>query len=217
MTAPVSTGAIEAFHDLPRRDLNYRPVSWEEASADPSWRIDEVTRSLAVEPPGEPEADGPFRRVARTLETYEFADPDIIRGVYDPDEPLEGRNMLLEGRFWWMRFHMGVRIHGVVDDVVRADDGSLLHRFGWSYRTLEGHLEEGEMSYQVRKHAESGEVTLWVRGHSRRARIDNPLVRWGFTVFGRRQQGRFYRQIVEHMTTIARLGPRPPQAPEHAT
>lgn len=203
VTAPVSDKAIDYFHTLERRGLNFEPISWQDACADPRWRTDQSTRLLAAETPGDPDTQGPYQRAIEALEAYEFADPDIVRGVYDPTTPLDGRNMLLVGRFLHLRFHMGVRIGGVVDETATDEEDRPIRSFGWHYRTLEDHLEQGQMDYEIRKYLDSGEVEFRVRGYSRAAPIGNPVVRLGFALFGRRQQARFYRNIVDRMALIA--------------
>ena len=47
---------------------------------------------------------------------YEFTDPRLVRAVYSSAAGLLGRDMLLEGRFLWLRFYLGVRITGVADE-----------------------------------------------------------------------------------------------------
>ena len=91
------------------------------------------------------------------MRDYEFADPSIVRAVYHPDRPLEDRDMLLEGRFYGLRFHFGVRVggRGRRDPAV---DGRQVRVWGWNYRTLQGHLEMGQMDYEVWKWLDTGEV-----------------------------------------------------------
>jgi uncharacterized protein (UPF0548 family) len=101
---------------------------------------------------------------------YEFADPSIVRAVYAPDSPLEGRDMLLEVRFLGLRFRVGVRVAGVVDETSEAD-GRTARVWGWSYRTLQGHLEMGQMDYEVWKWLDSGDVQFRIHVVSRPARI----------------------------------------------
>ena len=48
-----------------------------------------------------PEAPG--SAPGELMEDYEFADPRIVRALYAPDSALEGRDMLLEARFWGLR------------------------------------------------------------------------------------------------------------------
>ena len=61
---------------------------------------------------------------------YEFADARILRGVYRPDSALLGRNLLLEGRFFALRFYLGVRITAVIDEERDAGDGTARYACG---------------------------------------------------------------------------------------
>jgi uncharacterized protein (UPF0548 family) len=74
--------------------------------------------------------------------------------------------------------------------------------WGWSYRTLQGHLEMGQMDYEVWKWLDSGEVEFRIHVVSRPARIRNPIVRLGFRIFGRGQQLRFTRRTCERMACL---------------
>jgi uncharacterized protein (UPF0548 family) len=135
------------------------------------------------------------------MRDYEFADPAIVRAVYHPDRPLEGRDMLLEARFWGMRFRFGVRVDGVIDET-RAVRGRDVHVWGWTYSTLQGHLEMGQMDYEVWKWRDSGAVEFRIHVVSRRSRIGNPIIRLGFWLFGRRQQVRFAKRACERMAYL---------------
>ena len=86
--------------------------------------------------------------------------------------------MLLEGRFCGLRFYLGVRVTGVIDET-RDGDGGPERVWGWCYQTLQGHLEQGRLSYEVIKNQGTGQVTFHIAGYSRPASIPNPLVRWG--------------------------------------
>ncbi len=76
--------------------------------------------------------------------------------------------------------------------------------WGWCYQTLEGHLEQGRLSYEVIKHLTTGQVAFRVAGYSRAAPIGNPIVRLGFLLFGRWTQRRFYRNIQVRITELVR-------------
>ena len=165
------------------------------------WHVDERLQELPAEPPGPPVLGGTWEVARRLMHGYEFADPSIVRAFYDPEAPLEGRNMLLELRFRGLRFLVGVRVADVYEET-RTLDGRDAHVWGWSYVTLEGHLERGEMLWEVRKWLDSGEVELRIHSYSRRAEIRNPLVRLGFIVFGRREQLRFYEVTRQRMRTL---------------
>lgn len=174
--------------DLRDRDVNYRP-----ADVDAGWHHDTHRSRLPPERLGPPEPDGSWWTACRLVENYEAADPAIIRGVYSAEAGLCGRDMLLEGRFHGLHFHMGVRVTGVIDEA--RDDGTRV--WGWSYETLDGHLECGRMTYEVVKHIDTGAVEFVTHGVSRRSPELGPVVGLGWRLFGRRTQLRFYRRCGE--------------------
>ncbi len=106
------------------------------------WLSDDYCQPLPAEGPGPPEPGGTWEVAKELMRNYEFADPAIVRAVYYPDRPLEERDMLLEVRFYGLRFRFGVRVGGVVDET-REVDGRQVRVWGWNYRTLEGHFEVG--------------------------------------------------------------------------
>ena len=171
--------------DLHDRNVNYR----HDELGDGTWHHDTHRTDLLPERPGPPEPGGSWELARRLVENYEVADPAVIRGVYDARTALCGRDMLLEGRFHGLHFHMGVRVTDVVDEA--RDDGTRV--WGWSYETLEGHLERGRMTYEVLKHTDSGRVEFVTHGISQRAPTLGPVIGLGWRVFGRRTQLRFYR------------------------
>jgi len=177
--------------------------------AEGHWHVDSGTTQLGREQPGAPENGGLWESACRLVGQYEFADARILRGAYRPDSALLGRNLLLEGRFFALRFYLGVRITAVIDEERDAGDGDGPVRvWGWSYQTLQGHLEQGRLSYEVIKNLTTGLVTFRVAGYSRRAPIANPVIRLGFLLFGRWTQQRFYRNIQVRMADLARAAQR---------
>jgi Domain of unknown function (DUF1990) len=80
--------------------------------------------------------------------------------------------------------------------------------WGWRYQTLEGHIEQGRLSYEVIKNLTTGQVAFRVVGYSRRAPIANPVIRWGFMLFGRWTQQRFYRNIQARMAALVAAAQR---------
>jgi uncharacterized protein (UPF0548 family) len=193
-----------ALDELSRLRINYdlaqSPENGFEA-AEGHWHVDSGTTRLGREGPGPPEHGGLWEAACRLVGEYEFADARILRGVYRRDSALLGRNMLLEGRFFGLRFYFGVRVTGVIDEERDAGDGPE-RVWGWCYQTLEGHLEQGRLSYEVIKHLTTGQVAFRVAGYSRPAPIGNPVVRLGFALFGRRTQRRFYRNIQVRITDL---------------
>jgi uncharacterized protein (UPF0548 family) len=171
------------------------------------WHVDDLRQALPPEPPGQPIEGGSWEIARRLMCGYEFADPSIVRAVYDPDEPLEGRAMLLELRFYGLRFRSGVRVSSVYDEE-RAEDGRAARVWGWAYQTLEGHLEMGQMDWQVWKWVDTGEVEFRIQAYSRASRERNALVRLGFRIFGRREQLAFLHSTMKRMRRLTEVALR---------
>jgi Domain of unknown function (DUF1990) len=181
--------AVAELNELRRKDLNFDPVEIEHAAA-PSWRTDDYHQSLVTEPPGPPVTGGSWHVARRLTESYEFVDPALVRAFYDPRDAPEDRTMLLEIDFWGLRIYAGVRSMGIVEETRNEEQGPA-RVWTWSYRTLEGHFEMGQIDYEVRKWLDSGEVEFRIHAVSRAAKLDEMVVRIGFAIFGRRKQVEF--------------------------
>lgn len=199
-TAPVNQRVVDLHDDLAGRVPNFGEQDGPFDAAH-GWKIDDRCLPLPSERPGEPEAEGSFAAARRVLWGYEMADPRIIRAAFDADVPLDQRDMALEGRFLFLRFPMGVRITHVVDDTIRVD-GRRVRRWGWGYSTLEGHLEQGRMDWEVWKWVADGSVEFRIHAFSRRGHIRNPIVRLGFALFGEATQERFYHSVLDRMRRL---------------
>ena len=134
-TAPVPAWAMRAYDERHGRDVNFEPIGWEQAVADPA----------------------------------------LLRAVYDAAAPFDGADEL---------------------------DGRPVHRFAWHYRTLEGHLERGQMDDEVRKCLEDGCAEFRIAAYSQRGQIENPIVRTGFALSGRATQSRFYARASRRMRIL---------------
>ena len=208
---PLGDAARRALDELHDKGLNFDLERRGEFTPDNGWHVDDYRQPLPPEPPGRPLPDGSWRAARRLMRDYAFADPSIIRAVYYPDHPLEQRDMLLEGRFLGFRFYFGCRVGGV-NDQLRTIDARQVRVWGWNYRTLQGHLEMGQMDYEVWKWLDSGTVEFRIHVVSKAAHIPNPVVRLGFRVFGRAMQRRFARHACQRMaqltTAALHRGPR---------
>ena len=193
--------ARRILDDLHDKSLNFDLGDRASFTAGEGWLSDEYCQPLPSEPPGEPVPGGSWEVAQRLMRNYEFADPSIVRAVYYPDRPLEQRDMLLEARFYGLRFRFGVRVGGVVDET-REVEGRKVRVWGWNYRTLQGHLEKGQMDYEVWKWLDTGDVEFHTCRFSRRATVRNPIVRLGLRLFGRRQQVKFARRACERMARL---------------
>ena len=58
------------------------------------------------------------------------------------------------------------------------------------------------------KNLNTGQVMFQVSGYSRPASIPNPLIRWGFRLFGHWTQQRFYRNVQARMRRLLQASQR---------
>jgi uncharacterized protein (UPF0548 family) len=190
-----------ALAELRGRDVNFDITRRADYTSEHGWRADDVRQALPRESPGDPVSGGSWETARKIARNYDFADPSIVRGVFDRDEPLERRTMLLILHFHRLRLYVGVRVGDVYDDE-RTLDGRRGRVFGWNYRTLEGHVEQGQMAWEVWKFPDTGEVLFRVSSFSRPARRGNLLLRIGFALIGRREQLRFLALTAARMARL---------------
>jgi uncharacterized protein (UPF0548 family) len=190
------------LRELRRRTYNFDPSRSAAFPAADGWRHDDLCQRLPGEAPGLPAPGGSWETARRLMRGYEFADPSIVHAFYDPDEPLEGRTMLLEIRFrGLLHFDVGTRVSDVYDEE-REVDGRTVRVWGWTYRTLQGHLEQGQMDWHVWKWLDTGAVEFRISAHSRRAPDPNLIIRLGFRLFGRREQVGFLHATLRRMAGL---------------
>jgi uncharacterized protein (UPF0548 family) len=199
-----------ALDSLPGREVNFDPARLDQLSKSDPWHIDEYCTELPAEPPGPPLPEGSFMVARRLMLDYEFAEPSVVRAYYDARVPLKSRDMLLEIRYLLLRLLVGVRITTVFDELREVGDRPV-RVWGWAYRTLEGHLERGQMDYQIWKWLDSGQVEFRIHAVSEIAEIPNPIIRVGFRLLGRRRQIRFARECGARMKRFTREGLGAPQ------
>ena len=203
-----SIDETSALKGLRLRKINYDPAGApQDGRPDGHWHVDSADTVIGQEAPGPPLPGGIWETACLLVRQYEFAEPRILRAVYRSADELLGRDMLLEGRFFGLRFYLGVRVTEVIDET-RDSDGAAERVWGWSYQTLQGHLEQGRLSYEVIKNLAAGQVIFRVSGYSRRAPIPNPVIRWGFRLFGRWMQERFYRAVQRRLHDLMQAAQR---------
>jgi uncharacterized protein (UPF0548 family) len=191
---------------LAGRPTNFDPAELRDPPEGEGWHRDDMVEALPSEPSGPPVERGSWAVARELMDSYQLADPRVVRAVYDEAAPLAGRDMLLRISFKGLTLRVGVRV-GQEFEETREIEGRGVHVFGWSYDTLQGHFEEGRMHYELWKWLDSGDVEFHLRAVSRPARSGPLLPRIGFRTVGRAQQLRFYRQICRRVRrlTEARL------------
>jgi uncharacterized protein (UPF0548 family) len=188
---------------LSGRPLNFDPRMLEHPG--PEWQLTDICQRLAGEPPGMPQPNGSWEIARRLMSGYEFADPSIVRAYYDPHRPLAGRDMLLELQsLRVLRLYVGVRVNDVYEHS-RVTGGREAHVWGWNYRTLEGHVEMGQMDWEVWKWLDDGGVEFRVHALSRPAPIANPIIRIGFHLLRGRERAAFLQSTLTRMRKLVEV------------
>lgn len=191
---------------LARTPVNFDPraIAGMQQPTD-GWNLTDLCQPLPAEKPGPPEPGGSWQIARRLMRSYEFADPSIVHAYYDPDAPLAGRNMLLKLQALGIaHLYVGVRVNRVYEER-RARPEGRPHVWGWSYQTLQGHVEMGEMAWEVWKWPEDGRVEFHVHAVSREAPIANPLIRLGFHLARGRERRAFLESTQRRMRTFTEL------------
>ncbi len=191
--------------ELTRKPLNFDLAELANASPQSGWTTTDLCQPLPGEPPGMPLDAGSWHAARRLMSGYEFADPSIVRAYYDADIPLERRNMLLRLQaLGVVHLFVGVRV-GEVYERTHEIGGKQALVWGWNYRTLEGHVEIGQMDWEVWKWIDDGQVEFRVHAVSRPARIPNPIVRLGFHLLRDRERKAFLNSTKRRMRTFTEL------------
>ena len=189
-------GRLRALRDRP---LNFDP----ETLHDSGWEHDDYRQALPSEQPGPPEPGGSWETAATLSRNYAFADPSLVEARFDPDIPLEERDMLLILHALGARIYAGVRVSGVGNET-RTHGDREAQVFFWNYRTLEGHVEAGQRDFEVWKWLDSGEVEFRTHAISRAAET-NPIVQVGFAVLGRHKQVEFGERACRRMALLTEV------------
>jgi hypothetical protein len=190
---------------LAQKPLNFDPASLEHAAPATGWTITDLCQALPAEPPGAPIQGGSWQIARGLMRGYEFADPSIVHAYYNPDAPLEGRNMLLKLQALGVaHLYVGVRVGDVYEEV-REFEGDRACVWGWNYRTLEGHVEMGQMDWEVWKWLGDGRVEFRVHAVARIAHIRSPIVRLGFYLLHEHERQAFLDSTKRRMLTFTGL------------
>ena len=193
----------EQIQRLASLDYNYDDKVYHASKDKQGWHVDRYQASLASEPKGMPITNGPFEVAKNAIQLYQFPDPRLIRAVFNPESDLPGRNMLLLANFMGFHFTFGVRVTAVVDELRKNEKGEAIKVWGYSYRTLKGHFEIGEIRFEVSKNIETGEVFFDINAYSKPDRIPNFFYRTGFQLFSRPLQKYFAKSSIQRLQRMA--------------
>lgn len=167
---------------------------------------------IARAAPGAPRPGGSFERACALSERYEFSDPRIVIGHFDPKRPLLGRPLLLELRAGGLHILAGVR----VNEVQTRSDADDVSVFAWRYDTLPGHIEFGSEWFRVLQRHSSGEVLFQIEARWRPGEFPNAWMRIGFDWVARRYQRAWHRIAYARLRRLLGAGALPPlPSPRH--
>lgn len=163
---------------------------WEgpESQAGTNWHRYYSESEVGAEKPGPPAKGGAFEVAWEATRKYLFSDPGIVVGHFNPKDPLEGRNMLLEIKIFGLHYLCGVRV-GAVRRVTNKKETV----YGFRYDTLEGHMEVGSEWFLLTKNHQTGKVIFRISASWRPGIFPNWWSRVGFNIFSRRYQLAWHR------------------------
>lgn len=184
-------------------DFNYDDKIYHAEKDKRGWHIDRYHTTLAIERIGPVVSGGAYESCKQVIELYQFADPKLIKAYFDFERPLPGRNMLMLATFAGFTFTFGVRVTTVIDEVRKNAQGQSVQVWGYSYRTLQGHFEVGEIRFEIGKNFETGEITFDIDAYSKPDRIPNFFYRIGFKLFGRSLQKHFANSSIKRLQDVA--------------
>ena len=201
-TAAIDEGLLARLADIGRMQPTIDLTKRDTFVAAAGWHIDAREIELPAETPGKPLDHGSVAIARKILTQYSFPPPRLVRGRFDPSAPLNGRAMLLTATFLWLRFELPVLVSRVIDETRIEADGAEVNAWGYSYQTLAGHLERGEITFEIIKTLATGAVRFRIHSFSQTAQIANLVHRIGFRLVGRRLQARFARESLLNMRLL---------------
>lgn len=177
-------------------ELNYDPGA--PKAAEDGWQQSAAETPIGREGPGPPDAGGAFEKAWEAIVRYEFSDPRIVTGHFDPSAPLDGRTMLLELKALGFRFLAGTRV-----TATRLEAADLYTVHGYRYDTLRGHVEAGWEWFLLTKSHATGEVRFRIESEWRPGDFPNAWSRVGFRILARYYQRRWIRRAHLRLRDVA--------------
>lgn len=191
---PEMRGYLAALKDRP---VNF-DTSIDQMTVANGWTIDGSEDEIGTESEGPPAIDGIFARAKQAIINYDFSDPSIVVGHFDPATAPVGRDMLLELKVLGFRFLTGVRVQAVRDDYENNTT-----YFGFRYDTLEGHIEKGCEWFLLSKDHETGGVHFKIQAHWRLGQFPNLWSKIGFLLIGEHYRTLWRKRAPERLRRVA--------------
>ena len=198
---PWTEAELETKLNALRKVGNNFPSSGPLSQDGTDWRRYYSESIIAREAPGRPVPDGAYETAWTAITRYQFSDPGIVTGHFDPRDPLLDRTMVLELKIFGLKYLCGVRVGAVRDT---EDDRTTVRAF--RYDTLEGHFEVGSEWFTLTKNHDTGEVWFRISASWRPGAFPNWWTRAGFEVFGHRYQLAWHRLSYVRLREIVGAG-----------
>lgn len=186
----------QRFEAVKASPLNF-PIAGPESQEGKNWRRYYSESIIGYEEPGPPKEKGPYAIAWQAISEYQFSDPAIVIGHFKPNDPLEGRTMLLEIKVLGLRYLCGARV-GRVRKVTNKNET----QWGFRYDTLQSHLEVGSEWFFLTKKHDTGEIWFRISASWRPGKFPNWWSRAGFEMLGRRYQLLWHRNAYLRMRAI---------------
>ncbi|MBV9866707.1 MAG: DUF1990 family protein [Abitibacteriaceae bacterium] len=191
---PVLKSYLKALAHSP---VNFK-VQPEAMTAENGWTIDGSQAHMGTERHGPPTDNGLFMRAKQAIINYDFSDPHVVVGHFDPRVPLQGRPMLLEIKVLGLHFLGAVRVQQTRDE---SNDHETV--FGFRYDTLRGHIESGVEWFLLTKNHQTGEVSFRIEAHWRMGHFPNWWSRFGFKILGEHYRAYWRRRAAARLIRLA--------------
>ena len=178
---------IARLDKLKRASTNF-PWEGPDSQLGKNWRRYYTESVVGRETPGPVVPGGSFELAKKAISEYQFSDPGIVMGHFDPKDPVDGRTMVLEIKILGLHYLCGVRIGALKDS---GDEDKTT--FGFRYDTLEGHLEIGSEWFVLTKNHKTGEIWFRISASWRPGKFPNWWSEVGFHLLSRRYQLAWHR------------------------
>lgn len=198
---------LKRLNELKNLTVNF-PHEGPESQEGTNWHRYYSEAVIGHERAGDVQQDGVFLKVWNAISEYRFSDPDIVEGHFNPNDPLEGRSILLEIKVLGLRYLCGVRVRAVKTELF--PDKTV---YGFRYDTLDGHMETGSEWFLLTKIHQTGEIFFRISASWRPGDFPNWWSRVGFSILGQRYQLAWHRLAYLRLREIAgsaeKLSPLP--------